>query len=68
MRGPWSITYGWCTTGWAWCATNVMIAHPQCPTLSIAMAGRIVANPDRKTPMSQFHLSNYQKKQNHLSW
>ena len=27
-EGPWSITYGQCTTGWAWCATNVMIAHP----------------------------------------
>ena len=30
--------------------------------------GRIVGNPERKILMSQFHLSNYQKKQNHLSW
>ena len=27
-EGPWSVTYRQCTTGWAWCATDVMIAHP----------------------------------------
>ena len=68
MRGPWSITYGWCTTGCAWCATDVMIAHPQQPTLSATMAGRTVANLGRKILTSQFHLNNHQKKQNHLSW
>ena len=67
MRGLWSITYGWCTTGCTWCATNVMIAHPQQPTLTPAMASRIVTNPESKILMSQFHLSNYQKKQNCLS-
>ena len=28
MRGPWSITYRQCSTGWAWYATNAMIACP----------------------------------------
>ena len=68
MRGPWSIIYRQCTTGWAWCVTDVMIAHPQWPTLSAAIASRTVANPGRKILMSQFHLSNHQKKQNCLSW
>ena len=44
-----------------------MIAHPQWPTLSATMAGRTVANLGREILMSQFHLSNHQKKQNCLS-
>ena len=36
-------------------------------TLSTAMAGRTVANPGRRILMSQFHLSNHQKKENHPS-
>ena len=68
MRGPWSITYRQCITGWAWYATNVMIVHQQCLTLSAAMASRSVGNPERKILTSQFCLSNYQKKQNCLSW
>ena len=27
-RAPWSTTYELCITGWAWCATDVMIACP----------------------------------------
>ena len=68
MRGLWSITYGQCTTGWAWCATDVTIAHPQWLALSAATASRTVANLGRKIPMSQFHPSNHQKEWNCLSW
>ena len=68
MRGPWSITYGWCTTGWAWCATDVMIAHPQWLTLSTTMAGRTVANLGKEISMSQPHWSNHQRKPNHQNW
>ena len=52
MRGPWLIIYGQCTTGWAWCATGVIIACPQCLTLSTTTAGRTVANLGRTTLMS----------------
>ena len=68
MRGLWSVIYGQCTTGWAWCVTGVMIAHPQHPTLSTAMASRTVANPGRTILISQFHLSNPREKHNGLSW
>ena len=67
MRGPWSITYRWCTTGWAWCVTDVMIAHPQWLTLSAAMASRSVANLGRKIPMNQSCQCNHQKEWNHLN-
>ena len=67
-RGPWSIIYGWCTTGWAWCATGAMIAHPQCLAPSTTMAGRTVANLGRTIWMSQFHLSSLQEEYNCLSW
>ena len=67
MRGQWSTTCRWCTTGWAWCATNAMIAHQPHPTLSTAMAGRTVSNQVRKTLMNWFHQSNYQMRQIHLS-
>ena len=67
MRGPWSITYGWCTTGWAWCAIDVMIACPQWLTPSTTMASRTVANLGRKILTNQFHLSNHRKEQNHLA-
>ena len=68
MRGLWSIIYRWCTTGWAWCATDVMIAHPQWPTFSATMAGRTVTNPGKEILMSQLHWSNHQRKQNCHSW
>ena len=67
MRGQESTTCRQCTTGWAWCATNAMIAHQPHPTLSTAMACRTVGNLGRKTLMNWFHQSNYQMKQNHLS-
>ena len=67
-RGQWSTTCRWCTTGWAWCATNAMIAHQQCPTLATNTAGRTVGNWGREILISQFYLGNYQKKPNHLSW
>ena len=63
MRGQWSTTCKWCTTGWAWCATSAMIAHQQHPTLSATMA----SNQGRKTLMNQFHQNNYQMRQNHHS-
>ena len=44
MRGQLSNTYGWCTTGSAWCATNVTTTHQPHQTPSTAMAGR-TANP-----------------------
>ena len=65
MRGPWSITYGQCTTGWDWCATDVMIACTQWPALSATMADRTVTNPGKEISMSQPHQSNQQRKQNH---
>ena len=67
-RGPWSIIYGWCTTGWAWCVTDVMIACPQWLTLSATMAGRTVTNLGKEISMSQPHCSNQHRKQNrHIS-
>ena len=49
MRGPWSITYELCTAGWAWCATDVMIAHLQHLTLSTDNASRTVTYPKGKS-------------------
>ena len=52
----------------AWCVTDAMTAHTQHLTLSATTAGRTVTNLGRKILMSQFCLSNPQKKQNCLSW
>ena len=61
MKGLWSITYGPCTTGWAWCAIDVMIAHPQHLTPSAATAGMTATNLGKTFPQSQFHLSSLQE-------
>ena len=68
MRGQWSTTCRQYTTGWAWCATNAMIAHQQCLTLSTTTASRTVSNQGRKTLMNLFHQSNYEMRQNCLNW
>ena len=61
MREQLLTTCGWCTTGSAWCVTNVMTTHQPHQTLSTAMAGRTVYPLERETPMSQLHQSNYQQ-------
>ena len=43
-EGTSSITFIWCTTGLAWCETNVTTTHQPHQTPSAAMAGRTV-NP-----------------------
>ena len=61
MRGHLLTTCGWCTTGSAWCVKNVTTAHQPHQTLSATTAGRTVYPPERETPMSQLHQSNYQQ-------
>ena len=50
MRGQLLTTCRQCTTGLAWCATNVKTTHQPYQTLSAAMAGRTVHPPERETP------------------
>ena len=45
----------------AWCTIDAMVAHPQCPTPSAAMASMTAANPGRMIPLSQFHAINFQE-------
>ena len=61
MKGLWSITYEPYTTGSAWCAIDVMIAHLQHLTPSITMAGIIATNLGRTFPLSWFHPSSLQE-------
>ena len=61
MREQLLTTCRQCTTGLAWCVTNVMTTHQPHQTLSATMAGRTVYPPERETPMSQLHQSNYQQ-------
>ena len=50
-----------CTTGSAWCATNVMTTHQPYQTLSTATASRTVYPQERKSLMSQLHQSKHQQ-------
>ena len=60
MRGQSSTTCGECTTGSAWCVTNVTTTHQPHQTPSATIAGR-TANPQgREAPMSQPHPDNCQ--------
>ena len=61
MRVQLSTTFGWCTTGLAWCATNVTTTCQPPQTLSTTMAGRTVYPQGRQTLMSQPHQSNCQQ-------
>ena len=67
MRGQSSTTFGWCTIGSAWCATNVTTTHQPHQTPSAATAGR-TANPlERESPKSQPHPGNHQQETYNLS-
>ena len=60
--GPeWGNICTWCTTGSAWCATNVRTTHQPHQTLSAAMAGRTVYPLERESLMSQLCQSNHQQ-------
>ena len=61
MRRQLSTTFRWCTTGLAWCATNVTTTHQPHQTPSTAMTGRTVNPQGRETPMSYPHLDNCQQ-------
>ena len=61
MREQLLTTCGWCTTGSAWCATNVMTTCQPHQTLSATTAGRTVYPPERESLMSQLHQSNHQQ-------
>ena len=67
MRGQSSTTFKWCTTGLAWCATNVTTTHQPHQTPSAAMAGRIVNPQGRESLMSQPHKSNCQQKKSRVN-
>ena len=61
MRGQLSTTFRWCTTGLAWCATNVTTTCQPHQTPSTATAGR-TANPlEREAPTSQSYPDNCQQ-------
>ena len=60
MRGQLLTPCGQCTTGLAWCATNVTTTHHLHQTLSAAMASRTVNPQGKVTHRSQFHQSNCQ--------
>ena len=62
MRGQLSTTFGQCTTGLAWCATNVTTTHQPHQTPSTATAGRTANPQEREAPMSQPHQGNCQQK------
>ena len=49
MRGQSSTTYGQCTTGLAWCVTNVTTTHQPHQTLSSTTASRTVNPQGRGT-------------------
>ena len=59
-RGQSSTTFGQCTTGSAWCVTNVTTTHQPHQTPSTAMACRTAKPPEREVPMSQPHPDNCQ--------
>ena len=61
MRGQLSTTFEWCTTGLAWCVTNVTTTCWPHQTPSTAMDSRTVNPQERKSPMSQPHQSNCQQ-------
>ena len=61
MRGQLSTTFVQCTTGFAWCVTNVTTTHQPHQTPSTAMAGRTANPQEREAPMSQSCLDNCQQ-------
>ena len=61
MREQLLTTCGQCTTGLAWCVTNVTTTCQLHQTLSATTASRTVHPPERETPMSQLHQSNCQQ-------
>ena len=61
MRGQLSTTFGWCTTGLAWCATNVTTTHQPHQTPSAATAGRTVNPQGREIPTTRPHQNNCQQ-------
>ena len=60
MRGLLSTTFGWCTTGLAWCVTNVTTTCQPHQTPSAAMAGSTAKPLEREVPTSQPHPDNSQ--------
>ena len=61
MRGQSSTTFGWCTSGLAWCTTNVTTTHQPHQTPSTAMASRTANPQEREDPMRQPHQGNCQQ-------
>ena len=55
MRRQLLTTHRQCTTGSAWCVTNITTICQPHQTLSTTMAGRTVKPLERETPMSQLH-------------
>ena len=51
MRGQSSTTFEQCTTGLAWCVTNVTTTHQPHQTPSATMASRTLNPQGRETPM-----------------
>ena len=61
MREQFLTTCRWCTTGSAWCVTNVMTACQLHQTISATTANRTVYPPEREGLTSQFCQSNHQQ-------